>query len=141
MISGQLFKLEFPLAHFATEGITADVLFPIIWEGIRLAESTGLKVIAVTADGVPIENYSQCMEIVTSIKPKNFNASDDRYVHFISNPPHFIKTARNCLSHSHVRSHSRSMWVSSGMYMCIYTNKPQKNFVYMHIIYRTMENG
>ena len=68
MISGQLFKLEFPLAHFATEGITADVLFPIIWEGIRLAESTGLKVIAVTADGVPIENSSQCMEIVTSIK-------------------------------------------------------------------------
>ena len=52
MIRGLFFKLDFPLlAHFSTEGVTADLLFPILWEGIRIVESTGLKVIAVTADG------------------------------------------------------------------------------------------
>ena len=32
MVRGIFFKLQFPYAHFATRGITADLLFPIIWE-------------------------------------------------------------------------------------------------------------
>lgn len=51
MIRGLFFKLEFSFTHFPTEGITADLMFPLVWEGIRIVESTGLKVIAVTADG------------------------------------------------------------------------------------------
>ena len=34
MVRGIFFKFDFPLAHFSTEGITADLLFPIVWEGI-----------------------------------------------------------------------------------------------------------
>ena len=51
MIRGIFFKFDFPLAHFSTEGIIANLLFPIVWEGIASAESAGLKVIAITADG------------------------------------------------------------------------------------------
>ena len=51
MVRGIFFKLEFPYAHFATEGITADLLFPIVWEGVRQLESIRLKVICITADG------------------------------------------------------------------------------------------
>ncbi len=51
MIRRLFFKFDFPLAHLSTEGVTADLLYPIVWEGIRLVESTGLKVIAITADG------------------------------------------------------------------------------------------
>ena len=51
MVRGIFFKLEFPYAHFGTENVTADLLFPIIWEGIRQLEGMGLKVICVTADG------------------------------------------------------------------------------------------
>ena len=34
MVRGLLFKLEFPYAHFGTEGVTADFLYPIVWEAI-----------------------------------------------------------------------------------------------------------
>ena len=50
MVRGLFFKFDFPLAHFSTEGVTGDMLYPIVWEGIRIIESTGLKVIAITAD-------------------------------------------------------------------------------------------
>ena len=51
MVSGIFFKLQFPYAHFGTEGITADILYPIVWEAIRLLEVDDFKVICVTADG------------------------------------------------------------------------------------------
>ena len=51
MIQGFFLKFEFPLAHFPTCGVTGDTLFPIVWEAVRVLESTGLKTIAITADG------------------------------------------------------------------------------------------
>ena len=51
MVRGIFFKLQFPYAHFATRGITADLLFPMIWEAVREIELIGLKVIFITADG------------------------------------------------------------------------------------------
>lgn len=81
MIRGLLFKFEFPLAHFSTENITADLLYPIIWEGIRLVESTGLKVIAVTADGASRNRKFFKMHGDGDVyKTKNIYASDERCV-------------------------------------------------------------
>ena len=51
MVRGIFFKLDFPYAHFASEGTTGDLLFPIFWEAIRQIEAIGLKVISITADG------------------------------------------------------------------------------------------
>ena len=51
MVRGIFFKLEFPFAHFGTAGVTADQLYPILWEGVRQVESVGLKVVFITADG------------------------------------------------------------------------------------------
>ena len=51
MIRGILFKLNFHLAHFATGALTAEQIFPIVWEGIRLVETFDLKVMCITADG------------------------------------------------------------------------------------------
>ena len=51
MVRGLLFKLEFPYVHFGTEGVTADFLYPIVWEAIRLLEADGVKVLCITADG------------------------------------------------------------------------------------------
>ena len=39
------------LAHFATLSLTGEQLFPVVWEGVRIVESMGLKVICITADG------------------------------------------------------------------------------------------
>lgn len=120
MIRGVFFKFEFPLAHFSTEGVTADLLFPLVWEGIRIVESTGLKVIAVTADGASHNRKFFKMHGTEDIvyKTKNVYSSDDRCVYFISDPPHLIKTTRNCFSHSSNTNGSRSMCVST----CIIIN-------------------
>ena len=50
MVRG-IFRLSFPYAHFATCGITGDLLYPIVWEAIRRLEACGFKVLCITADG------------------------------------------------------------------------------------------
>ena len=44
-------SVNFPYTHFATRNITADTLFPIIWEAVEHLEVCGLNVIAFTSDG------------------------------------------------------------------------------------------
>ena len=125
MVRGIFFKFDFPLAHFPTEGISADLLFPIVWEGVALIESTGLKVVSVTADGASSNRKFFRMHKTSSrghfvYKTRNIYAADKRDIFFFSDPPHLIKTARNCLSHSSNSSSSRSMKVRN--VVCIYVH-------------------
>ena len=41
MVRGISFKLEFPYTHFSTDGITADTLYPIVWEAVWHLEIDG----------------------------------------------------------------------------------------------------
>ena len=105
MIRGIFFKLDFPYAHFGTQNATADILHPIIWEAVRQVECVGLKVICITADEAsPNRRFFRMHKSSGSsptYKTKNPYADDEkRWIYFISDPPHLIKTARNCLSHS-----------------------------------------
>ena len=38
MVRGITTNIKYPLAAFSTKGITADVLYPIIWEGVSILE-------------------------------------------------------------------------------------------------------
>ena len=58
MVCGLFFKFDFPLAHFSTEGVTGNLLYPIIWEGIR---SSGLKQLLQMRE-VQIGNFSGCTD-------------------------------------------------------------------------------
>ena len=51
MVRGIFFHLQFTYSHFATCGVTGELLFPIFWEAVRRLESLGLKVISATSDG------------------------------------------------------------------------------------------
>ena len=82
--------------------MTADFLSLIIWEGIRQLESLGFKVICVTADGASSNRkffgmHGRKEDLVYNpfADPK-----ENRPLYFISDPPHLIKTTRNCWSHS-----------------------------------------
>ena len=87
-------------------GVTADLLFPIVWEGVRQLKSTGLKVICITADGAsPNRKFFRVHrgpdnDTSPTYKTRNPFAKEERWVYFMSDPPHLIKTARNCWSHS-----------------------------------------
>lgn len=51
MVRGMFSSLEFPYAHFATRGISADSLYPIVWDAVRRLECCGLNVFAFCCDG------------------------------------------------------------------------------------------
>ena len=113
-----VYSLEFPYAHFATENLSADTLFPIVWEAIRQLECMGFNVIAITADGASVNRKFFRMHSLAKTddvihKVKNPYASDDRFVYFGSDPPHLMKTTRNCWSHLHAHGRTRHLWVSN----------------------------
>lgn len=118
LVRGLFFKLEFPLAHYPSRGVTSYELFPIVWEVVRLVESTGLKVIAITADGAaPNRRFFRMHGKGSELphKVKNMYAEDERYIYFISDPPHLLKTIRNCFSHSYGPVSTREMQVRANV--------------------------
>ncbi len=116
MVRGIFIKLNFPYAHFSTRGVTGDCLYPIVWEAIEILEASNVKVLCITADGASPNRKFFNMHKVSgaklTYKTKNPYAKDDRSVFFLSDPPHLIKTVRNCWSHSG-NSGTRHMEVKS----------------------------
>ena len=113
MIRGLFTSLEFPYAHFATTGATADMLYPIVWESVRRIESCGLNVIAFTCDGAsPNRKFFQMHKVDKSKEPvyktKNLYAND-RDIFFFSDVPHLMKTIRNCWSNSFTHNNARAL--------------------------------
>ena len=106
MVRGLLFKLNFPYAHFGTDGISGELLYPILWEAVRQLESSGLPVLCVTADGASPNrknfriHYNEKDSSTFPYKARNPYSEDNRCLFFIADPPHLVKTVRNCLSHS-----------------------------------------
>ena len=89
----------------------------MFWKAVRLCEvECDLKVIATTCDGAPANrnfflmhaNFTDTDSDVV-YKVKMF-FSEDRYIYFISDAPHLIKTARNCLANSGSGRCTRYMW-------------------------------
>lgn len=69
------------------------------------------------------ESFTECKfifnlpgdkELGVTYKVKNRFA--DRYIYFIADPPHLMKTARNCLAHSGHGRGTRFMW-NNGFYL------------------------
>ena len=116
MVRGVSSNIKFPLAHFATNGVTSDQLFPILWEGVEILEvDLSLKVLFITSDGaspnrrfIRLHKVGGQAEVV--YRADNIFASEDRYIYFFSDAPHLIKTARNCVSNSYSHRKSRKMW-------------------------------
>ena len=112
MVRGLFSNLAFPYMHFGTRGITGATLFPMVIEQL---ESIGLKVMCITSDGAsPNRKFFKLNNGGKfAYKTTNPYADDDkRKIFFISDPPHLLKTARNCLSHSS-GSGTRHMMVGS----------------------------
>ncbi len=133
MVRGLLFKLNFPYAHFGTSSVTGDILFPIVWEAVRRLEAMEVKVLCVTSDGAsPNRKFFKmnCYKQDPTISHKcpNRYSQERRWLFFISDPPHLIKTVRNCWSHSG-SSGSRHMKV------CDYCYTPPSLMIFGCIVY------
>ena len=116
MVRGIFINLRFPYANFPSKSITGDALFLIIWEAVERLERIGFKVLVVTGDGASANRrfmsfHGQKTDVRNPIyKTRNPFTKEKREVYFMSDPPHLMKTARNCWSHSG-EEQSRHMWV------------------------------
>ena len=100
-------------------------LFSLFWKAVGILElSVGLKVVAVMCDGASSNRkYFKMHFSLTEEEDINSNVDvtyrtdnlfadvgDKRFIYFISDVPHLIKTARNNLSHSGTGKSNRYMW-------------------------------
>lgn len=109
MVRGLFIRLQFPYAQFACSSVTGDQLFNPFWEAVMRLERCGFMVLVATADGASPNRMFMCIHCEGDTFPyKVLNpfASTKRYIHFISDPPHLLKTVRNCWS-----STKRHLWV------------------------------
>ena len=126
LVRGVVNPIKFSLATFATKGATATQIFPLFWKAVSILElSVDLKVIAATADGASpnktffrmhkhMDGQDHTRDVVYRVR--NIYSTEDRYIYFISDPPHLVKTARNCLSNSGAGRETRYMW-NNGKYL------------------------
>ena len=129
MVRGIFSDLNFPYAHFPSEGATADQIFPLAWDAVRNLEESGFKVMVMTCDGASSNrkffrmHSTQNRKGEVTYKTKNPYSQDGRDIYFMSDVPHLIKTTRNCWSNSFGHSHTRALWVrNSGLAIRVYHN-------------------
>ena len=111
MVRGLLSNLEFPYAQFPCTTLTGEQIFVPFWEAVSRLECCGFKVMGVTADGLSVNRHFFKLHGDSSTdtpihKTQNPYASENRYLYFFSDPPHLIKTVRNCWA-----SKKRNLWV------------------------------
>ena len=126
MVRSVTTSLKFPLAAYATQSITSDFLYPIIWNSIAVLEvHLELKVLFLTCDGASANRKFFDLHKFPGHKSVYFSNNpfcDQRKIYFISDVPHLIKTTRNCFSNSSSHKNSRQLW------------KHGKDISWMHIV-------
>ena len=109
MVKGLFSRLDFPYAQFPCTAVSGDQLFKPFWEAVCRLERCGFKVLGLTADGLSANRrlfklHQPGTQLV--YKVPNPYATDDRDLFFFSDPPHLLKTTRNCWA-----SKNRHLWV------------------------------
>ena len=119
--------LKFALAYFATKNVTAVQLFPLFWKAVGIREDKcNLQVVAITSAGASSNRamyrmhakmervyFSESLDDCVIYKTSNIY----RYVFFICDQPHTLKTARNNIAHSGFGGKSSRLLWNDGYYI------------------------
>ena len=110
MVRGLFCRLNYPYAQFACSDVKGGLLFDPVWKAISRLEKLGFCVLGLTCDGATPNRrfwklHSERDDELTYKVPNPF-ANDGRHLHFISDPPHLLKTIRNSFCNS-----KRKLWV------------------------------
>uniref|UniRef100_A0A1X7TG45 Uncharacterized protein n=1 Tax=Amphimedon queenslandica TaxID=400682 RepID=A0A1X7TG45_AMPQE len=105
-VRGIFVKLDYPLGQFATTTISGQELYDIIWTAIRKLKEVELEVVLVVADGIStnrkffkLHSDASCIKDGVVYKAKNIY-DPTKFVWFMSDICHLIKTTRNCWENS-----------------------------------------
>ena len=108
MLRGLVTGLHFPYALFPVKTLKAYELFSLLWRTIERLSLMDFKILAVTCDGAKCNRKMFAMHsFKEELVYKTSNVYMSGEIFFISDPPHLLKTARNCLA-----SKKRNLWVS-----------------------------
>ena len=120
---------KFSLANFATRNATASQIFPLFWKAVAICETQcAIKVVAATCDGASANRkffrmhfgltHADELNADTDVvyRTINFFSEDKRYIYFISDAPHLLKTARNSVNNSGCGKGTRFMW-NGGLFL------------------------
>ena len=123
MVRGLFSQFNFVYASFPSRNLTGDQLVPIMYEGIFRIERCGLHVMGLTLDGNSVNRkFFKLIGLPTTTTTSNTNikyhtnnpmSMNKRKLLFFSDPPHLIKTSRNCLA-------TRNMEVSTIIIVYLY---------------------
>ena len=102
-------SLSFMVASYASLCLSGEKLYAPVWEVVEALEFSGLPVVSLTSDGASpnCRFYKLC-----NITHKTRNPFAHHDLYFICDPPHLMKTARNCLSNSGAHSNTWNLMVS-----------------------------
>jgi len=117
MFKGLFTNIPLPYAQFAASSITGADMFPLLWRVIEHLTRVRCQVLAVTADGgSPNRRLFQLHKLPGSsrdqvvYKAVNPFSEEEQEVMFFIDPPHLLKTIRNCF-----QSPTRPLWVSDAL--------------------------
>ena len=129
MVRGVFTSLAYPFAYFADQGFSSDLLYPCVWQSVRVLEAINLKVLFFNSDGAS-PNRRFCR---LNMMHDQENTPDDsviywrwnrstttgerRKIYFICDVPHLIKTIRNNIENSHGHKNTRNLVVNG---FCFY---------------------
>ncbi len=124
LIKSVVNPLSYSFATFATDGITSFQLFPLFWRAVAILETTcSLCVIAAVADGASSNrtffnmHKSIGAESEKKVTYRSVNLfAQYRFIYFLSDAPHLMKTARNNLAKSGSGKGTRLLW-NNGCYI------------------------
>jgi len=106
MVKGCTKSVKEVIAAFTTGCLTKELLYSRTWQVIRACEGVGIKILAVVCDRSAINRgfiglHTPATEAAYGVVFDTVNlCALDRRFFFISDPPHLLKTIRNCFSKS-----------------------------------------
>jgi len=114
MFKGPFTNVAMPYAYFAASSLTGADIFPLLWKVVERLTRIGCHVLGVTCDGGSpnrrmfqfhkLPGGSRSEVVYKAVNP--FTDKCEEIVFFVD-PPHLIKTIRNCF-----QSPIRHLWVS-----------------------------
>ncbi|KAK3912214.1 Transposable element P transposase [Frankliniella fusca] len=115
MLNGAVNNIQFVPAVFSTDDLSAAQLYMRTWDVIYAVEEAGAKVLTVIFDGASVNRKFITMNFNAGDKAfihktKNTASGESRDLYFMLDPPHLIKTFRNCLANSYSHRQSRRLW-------------------------------
>ena len=109
MVKGLLANYQFPYATFTATSLKGCDIFPMVWEAIDRLTRIDFRVLVITCDGASCNRKLFSMHGTGSqltYKTTNVFSKECHSIFFICDPPHLVKTIRNCIANK-----NRNLWV------------------------------